>query len=58
MIGGMGGTVRYGFDLEMRAGHRYQIQGVLQKPGCVDEIEELLPGQEAGTVMPVPCEER
>jgi hypothetical protein len=58
MIGGMGGKARYGFELEMRAGHRYQIQGVRQQPGCVVEIEELLPDQEAGTVMQVPCEER
>lgn len=58
MIGGMGGKARYGFELEMRAGHRYQIQGVRQQPGCVVEIEELLSDQEAGTVMQVPCEER
>jgi len=58
MFGGMGGRARYGFELEMRAGHRYQIQGVRRQPGCVIEIEELLPGQEAGTVMLVRCEER
>jgi len=58
MIGGMGGNVRYGFQLEMQAGHRYQIQGVNQKPGCVVDIEDLPPGQEEGSVLHVPCQER
>lgn len=49
---------RYGFELETRAGHRYQIQVVRQEPGCVVEMEELLPDQEEGTVLQVPCEER
>jgi hypothetical protein len=58
MIGGMGGKARCGFELEMRAGYRYQIQGQRQQPGGVVEIEELRPGQEAGTVLQVPCEKR
>jgi hypothetical protein len=58
MIGGMGGTVRYGFELEMQAGHRYQIQGVSQKPGCVVEIEDLPPDQEEGAALQVPCAKR
>jgi hypothetical protein len=58
MVGGMGGSVRYGFELEMQAGHRYTIQGVRQKSGCVVAIEEKAPDRETGTVLPVPCEER
>jgi hypothetical protein len=58
MIGGMHGTVRYGFDLEMRAGHRYQIHGVGQRPGCVVDIEDLPPHQEEGSALQVPCQER
>jgi hypothetical protein len=58
MIGGMGGTVHYGFDLEMQAGHRYQIQGVGQRPRCVVRIEDLPPRQQEESVLQVPCQAR